>query len=94
MWLRRWHGCQVGPEEVWHAACFLRKRRSIATRTANEFRVCKGNFVGIVRPCEGQYEFLVCDMRREDPAIHGSGVDFPHAVTAVTELLDALANEP
>ena len=69
------------------------KRRSVVTRDENEFRICKGNYVGIVRPDDGHYEFLVSDVRRESPTIHGYGVDFPHAVTAVTQLLNALASE-
>jgi hypothetical protein len=36
---------------------------------------------------------LVRDTRRERPTIHGFGVDFPQAVVAVTELLDALTGE-
>jgi hypothetical protein len=66
----------------------------VATENENEFRVCNGNYVGIVRPDGGHYEFLVSDVRRESPAIHGYGVDFPLAVTAVTQLLNALASEP
>lgn len=65
----------------------------MVTRNENEFRVCKGNYVGIVRPDDGHYEFLVSDVRRESPTIHGYGVDFPHAVAAVTQLLNALASE-
>lgn len=70
------------------------KRRSVATRDENKLRVCKGSYVGIVRPYDGQYEFLVSDVRRESPAMHGYGVDFPRAVAAVTQLLNALAGEP
>ena len=81
-------------EEVWHAACPIRKRRSVATGIEDGFRVCKGSFVGIVRPYQGHYEFLVLDTRREEPTIHGNGVDFLQAVTAVTRLLNALAEEP
>jgi hypothetical protein len=60
----------------------------------DEVRVCKGNYIGIVRPNENQYEFLVRDMRREGPTIYGSGVDFLNASIAVTQLLDALIGEP
>jgi hypothetical protein len=61
----------------------------------DESRVCKGNYLGIVRPGENQYEFLVRDMRREGPTIYGSGVDFLHASTAVAQLMDALtAGQP
>ena len=60
----------------------------------DESRVCKGNYIGIVRPSENQYEFLVRDMRREGPTIYGSGVDFLHASTAVSQLIDALTHEP
>ena len=56
----------------------------------DESRVCKGNYVGVVRRSESQYEFLVRDMRREGPTIYGSGVDFLHASTAVSQLMDAL----
>jgi hypothetical protein len=62
--------------------------------TDDESRVCKGNYIGIVRPNENQYEFLVRDIRREDPTIHGSGVDFLHASTAVAQLMDALTHDP
>jgi hypothetical protein len=60
----------------------------------DESRVCKGNYIGIVRPNENQYEFLVRDIRGEDPTIHGSGVDFLHASTAVAQLMDALTGQP
>jgi hypothetical protein len=62
--------------------------------TDYESRVCKGNYIGIVRPNENQYEFLVRDMRREGPTIYGSGVDFLHASTAVAQLMDALTGQP
>ena len=56
----------------------------------SEFRLCKGNYVGIVRHSDNQYEFLVRDIRKECPTIHGGGVDLAHAMVAVTQLLDAL----
>jgi len=56
----------------------------------DEFRFRKGNYLGIVRHGENQYEFLVRDMRREGPTIHGSGVDLAHATAAVIQLMDAL----
>jgi hypothetical protein len=56
----------------------------------DEFRFCKGNYLGIVRRCENQYEFLVRDIRREGPTIHGNGVDFANATAAVIQLMDAL----
>ena len=56
----------------------------------NEFQLSQGDFVGIVQARENKYEFAVRDMRRECPTIHGYGVDFPHAVTFVRQLLDAL----
>jgi hypothetical protein len=62
--------------------------------TEDESRVCKGNYVGIVRPSENQYDFLVRDLRRESPTIFGSRVDFIHASAAVSELMDALTHEP
>ena len=70
------------------------KAKERGTETENQFRVCKGNYIGIVRPYDGHHEFLVSDLRRESPTIHGYGVDFPHAVAAVTQLLNALAGEP
>jgi hypothetical protein len=60
----------------------------------DEYRVCKGNFVGIVRPYGSQYEYFLQDMRRDKLLIHGCGVDFAHATIAITELLDALMGEP
>jgi len=60
----------------------------------DESRVCKGNYIGIVRPNENQYEFLVRDMRREGPTIYGSGVDFLHASNAVAQLMNALTGQP
>jgi hypothetical protein len=59
----------------------------------SEFRICKANYVGIVRPDEFQYEFLVRDLRRESPTIYGSGIDLAHATAAVTQLLDSLIAE-
>jgi hypothetical protein len=58
-----------------------------------EFRVCRGNYIGIVRPNENHYEFLVRDTRREGPTIYGSGVDFLNTATAVAQLMDALMGE-
>ena len=58
--------------------------------TEDEFRMRRGNFVGIIQAREERYEFSVRDMRREQPTIHGTGVDFSHAVGFVTQLLDAL----
>jgi hypothetical protein len=69
-------------------------RTSIHPGIEDESRVCRGNYVGIIRPNENQYEFLVRDMRKEGPTIHGSGVDFLHASTAVSQLMDALTHEP
>lgn len=62
-------------------------------RTAHEYRVEKGDFVAVVQPYDREYSFFVRDLRREGPTIHGYGVDFPHAVIAVTQLLDALTGE-
>lgn len=61
--------------------------------TEHEYRVEKGDFVAVVESYAGRYSFFVRDMRRERPTIHGYGVDFPHAVMAVTQLLDALTGE-
>jgi hypothetical protein len=71
-----------------------REPTNIRSEAEYEFRVCKGNYIGIVRPNETHYEFLVRDTRREGPTIYGSGVDFSRATTAVTELLDGLVREP
>lgn len=59
----------------------------------DEYHVVRGDFVAVVQPHEDRYSFLVRDTRRERPTIHGFGVDFPQAVVAVTELLDALTGE-
>jgi hypothetical protein len=67
---------------------------SLHSGANDESRVCKGNYIGIVRPSENQYEFLVRDLRREGPTIYGFGVDFLHASTAVAQLMDALTHEP
>jgi len=56
----------------------------------DEYRVRRGDFIAVVQPHAGQCSFYVRDTRREHPTIHGFGVDFPQAVVAVTELLDAL----
>ena len=66
---------------------------NLHSETQDGVRVCKGNFVGIVQPHDGQYEFLVRDMRKESPTINGSGVDLAHATDAVTRLLEALVRE-
>jgi hypothetical protein len=62
------------------------------SRPEEEFKVSRGDFVAVVLPHENQYSFFVRDLRRERPTIHGFGVDFPHAVIAVTQLLDALTD--
>ena len=49
---------------------------NIYSGTEDEFRVCKGNFVGIVRPHDGQYEFRVRDMRREGHTVYGYGLTY------------------
>jgi hypothetical protein len=69
-------------------------REYIYTGSESGFRVRRGSYIGVVRSLDGQYEFLVRDTRREGPTIHGSGVDFVHATAAVTELLDALMQQP
>ncbi len=58
-----------------------------------QFRVAKGDFVGVVEGDENRYKFLVRDRRREHPTIYGCGVDFSEAVTAVTQLMDALTTQ-
>jgi len=65
----------------------------IHPRLDEAFRGSKGDFVGIVQRHDGKYSFFVRDLRRERPTIHGFGVDFSRAVSAVTELLDALTKE-
>jgi hypothetical protein len=59
----------------------------------DEYHVVRGDFVAAVQPHANKYSFSVRDTRRERPTIHGFGVDFPNAVVAVTELLDALTGE-
>jgi hypothetical protein len=66
---------------------------AVCHETHHEFRVHKGEFVGLVESCGAQYHFLVRDLRRESPTIHGTGVDFSSAVNAVTQLLNALAGQ-
>ncbi len=51
-----------------------------------------GRLEGIVRPQGDRYWFSVRDMTREESTIHGFGVDFDEAVTAVEQLM-ALLNE-
>lgn len=65
-------------------------RREKERSASDEYRIERGDFVALVQPHASQYSFFVRDMRRERPTIHGYGVDFPHAVVAVTQLLDAL----
>ncbi len=65
----------------------------VHTGSDSDFQMCKGNYVGIVRENESQYEFLVRDIRREGPTIHGCGIDFPHAANAMTQILNALTCE-
>lgn len=57
-----------------------------------EFRVRRGDFVGVVQPHEDKYKFYVRDLRRERPTIHGYRVDFPDAIAAVTQLLNSLTD--
>jgi hypothetical protein len=59
-------------------------------RPDEELCLCKGEFVAVVQPQDNRYGFFVRDLRRERPTIHGYGVDFSAALTAVTQLLDAL----
>ncbi|HVJ05965.1 MAG TPA: hypothetical protein VM578_09860 [Candidatus Saccharimonadales bacterium] len=61
---------------------------------SDDYEVRKGNYIGIVRESESQYEFLVRDMRREGPTIHGCGMDFRHAASAVRQILNALTSVP
>jgi hypothetical protein len=68
------------------------RRAEKRQKVEDDFCVCKGGFVGLVQRHDSQYEFVLRDLRRERPTIYGFGVDFPHAVTAVTQLLDALTH--
>lgn len=71
-----------------------RLERAPSTRVdEHEFRIHRGEFVGVVEPHGEHYWFLVRDLRRERPTIHGFGVDFPRAVNEVSHLLDVLATE-
>ena len=59
----------------------------------DEFKMRRGDFVAEVKANRGHYDFFVRDMRREGPTIQGLGVDYLHAVTAATQLLNALMRE-
>ncbi len=61
--------------------------------TEDEYRICIGRFEGVVHPQGDRYCFSVRDTTRERLTIHGFGVDFDKAVTAVEELLDLLAGD-
>jgi hypothetical protein len=65
----------------------------VHTGRESDYQMCKGNYVGTVRENESQYEFLVRDMRREGPTIHGCGIDFSHAASMMTQILNALTCE-
>lgn len=65
----------------------------IHTGIDEDYRLFKGDYIGIVRARESQYEFLVRDTRGEGPTIHGGGADFPHVASKVTEILNALTCE-
>jgi hypothetical protein len=77
----------LGVESYAGESCFAEMRSDMI----DEFSLRKGNLVAVVRPNKSSFEFSVRDPRRADTTISGSGVDFPHAVNIVTELLDALA---
>ncbi len=66
-------------------------RRNSDQEKRHEFRLHKGEFVGLVESCGERYRFVVRDLRRESPTIQGTGTSFHSAVNAVTQLLDALA---
>ncbi len=74
-------------------ASAIQQRARTEPVNEHEFRMHKGEFVGVVEPHGEHYWFQVRDLRRERPTIHGFGVDFPRAVNAVSHLLDVLATE-
>jgi hypothetical protein len=65
----------------------------LRSEMVDEFALRKGDFVAVVQPNGSRYEFFVRDLRREGPTIQGFGVDFSNAVSAVTQLLDALTRD-
>jgi hypothetical protein len=66
---------------------------AVSHENHHEFRLHKGEFVGLVESSGAQYRFLVRDLRRESPTIQGTGVDFRSAVNAVRQLLNALNDQ-
>ena len=68
----------------------MKSASAVCHENHHEFRVHKGEFVGLVESCGARYRFLVRDLRRERPTIQGTGVDFASAVNTVTQLLNAL----
>lgn len=63
------------------------------SREADECCIRKGDFVAVLQPHDDRYSFSVRDLRRQRPTIHGSEVDFPHAVASVDRLLNLLTDE-
>ncbi len=53
----------------------------------------RGQFEGLVQLQGDRYYFYVRDLTREQPAIHGFGVDRREAVAAVEQLLDLLERD-
>lgn len=71
----------------------VRDHPEILHRSEGECRIIRGQFEGVVRPHSDRYWFSVREMTRERPMIHGFGVDFQKAVTAVEQLLDLLERD-
>ncbi|HEX8926406.1 MAG TPA: hypothetical protein VF786_11465 [Terriglobales bacterium] len=72
----------------------VQQRESAVSREAErEYRVRKGEFVGLVASCGDRYRFLVRDLRHENPTIQGTGVNLPDALNTVKQLLNALADQ-
>ncbi len=59
----------------------------------NEYRKRMGKLEGIVRQQGDRYWFCVRDITREEFTIHGFGVDFQQAVTAVEQLMELLRED-
>ncbi len=71
-----------------------RSRPEILQAEDIEYRKCMGRLEAIVRLQGDRYWFSVRDVTREEFTIHGFGVDFQEAVTAVEQLMELLKEQP
>lgn len=71
----------------------VRRGPEVLHRSEDECRIYRGQYEGVVRPHGDRYWFSVREMTRERSTIHGFGVDFQKAVTAVEQLLDLLERD-